>query len=119
MCFYKGDRDSAVDPDGWSVATYWDDWPGDYLECDDPLPEENHAALIGNVGSEVFLVGSTATFWGMNGYLYLGINDCTFTGNYYNTGEFRVVILVEREAVTLTKKPVIIRPEPKVKPTKK
>ncbi len=30
------------------------------------------------------------------GLLFLGINDCTFTGDFYNTGQFSVVIKIER-----------------------
>jgi len=33
---------------------------------------------------------------GKAGLLYLGINDCTFTGDFYNTGQFSVVITIER-----------------------
>jgi len=104
VCFSEGDAQSGVDPRGWTVATYCDDWPGDFLQCDDPLPTANHASLIGNVGSDVVYVGTRLVFWGVDGFLYLGINDCSFTGSFYNTGQFEAVITVERGAVTLKPK---------------
>ena len=71
----------------------------------DPLPAANHAALIGNVGSDVVYVGAKLMFWGADGFLYLGINDCSFTGPFSNTGQFGAVIKVERNAVTLKPRP--------------
>jgi len=44
-------------------------------------------------------VGKDITFHGKRGQLFLGINDCSFTGNCSNTGEFSAVIKVERNAV--------------------
>ncbi len=63
------------------------------------MPTVNHAALIANVGHPDFLVGRRLTFSGKEGTLYIGINDCTFKGEYSNTGEFSVVIVVERGVV--------------------
>ena len=103
--FSGGMAGSRVNPRGWDVSGYEADWPDDYGYCFDPLPTANHAALIGNVGSDVFLVGSKLVFWGADGFLYLGINDCSFTGPYYNTGQFTAVIKVERNVVTLKLKP--------------
>lgn len=105
VCFSSGDEDSCVGPDGYQGehGVYNEAWPNDYYECDDPLQSENHAALIGEVGNHLFLVGRKTIFSGKNGKLYLGINDCSLTGNYYNTGEFRAVIKVERNAVTIPK----------------
>jgi len=45
---------ATVDADGWAWNTYKEDWPGDYTYCFDPLSRVNHAALIGNVGSDDF-----------------------------------------------------------------
>jgi len=97
VCFYNGDKDSCVDPDGWDRETYQDNWPNDYLQCDDPMMELNHCALIGNLGSDDFLIGKENSFGGKDGVLYIGINDCSFTGNCYNTGQFKVKILVYRK----------------------
>jgi len=97
VCFSEGHVESCVDPDGWSVETYVEDWPGDYIQCDDPMKEYNHGAAIGNVGSDDFLVGKEVTVGGKEGVLYLGINDCTFTEEFFNTGEFVALIKVYRK----------------------
>jgi|GEM_PF-1078804 len=97
--FSDGDSDSRTDPNGWDRAVYQDDWPNDYLECDDPSMEENHAALLGKVNTTVFLVGGTKIFWNNLGVLFLGINDCSLTGECYNTGQFHAVVKVEREII--------------------
>ena len=98
VCFSNGDEDSCVDADGYKDehGPYNDGWPGDYLQCDDPLPNENHAALIADIG-EMFFIGKEKSFTGKNGFLYLGINDCSLTGDFYNTGEFVVTIKIERK----------------------
>lgn len=98
VCFSNGDSDSCVGPNGYQDehGVYSEGWPGDYLQCDDPLKFDNHAALIANIGSDTFFVGNSATFQGKNGILYLGINDCSFTGPFHNTGQYTVKILVER-----------------------
>jgi len=95
--FSDGDSDSRTDPNGWNRATYSEDWPNDYLECDDPLMEENHAALIGRVGNTIFLIGGTKIFWNNLGVFYLGINDCSFQDVLFNTGQFNAVVTIERE----------------------
>lgn len=95
---------SGVGPDGWPRATYMNSWPDDYNECSDPLENIAHASLIADVNNQKFLIGAKQTFSGKNGLLYLGINDCTFTGgNFYNTGKFDVTIKVERNAVPIKK----------------
>ena len=99
VCFSNGEKSSCVDPNGWGVKDYPRSWPYNWNYCDDPMRSVNHAALIANVGHPDFLVGKHLTFSGKNGTLYLGINDCTFSGDYGNTGEFSVVIVVERNAV--------------------
>jgi len=95
VCFAGDIPDSCVGPDGWE-GNYQADWPGDYSYCFDPLQEINHAALIGGIENNNFFVGQNLTFKGKSGRLYLGTNDCSLTGQYYNTGEFSTVIKVER-----------------------
>ena len=99
VCFSNGEKQSCVDPDGWSVQSYPTSWPDNWNYCDDPMTGVNHAALIANVGHPDFLVGRHLTFSGKDGTLYLGINDCSLKGMYSNTGELSVVIVVERNAV--------------------
>jgi hypothetical protein len=99
VCFSNGEKASCVDPDGWGVGDYPKSWPYNWNYCDDPVGTFNHAALIANVGASDFLVGRRLTFSGKDGVLYLGINDCTFTGDYHNTGEFSVVVVIEHDAV--------------------
>ena len=97
VCFSDGHKQSCVNADGLLQNTYEANWPGDYLQCDDPLPHDNHAALIGNVGSDDFVIGKASNFAGKTGVLYVGINDCTLDGEpgtFYNTGQFEVYIKV-------------------------
>jgi hypothetical protein len=94
--FSNGHALSKVDPEGWGRSNYAADWPDDANFCDDPLTDENHAALTAEVGGELFPVGKEATFLGKAGLFYLGINDCTFTGEFYNTGQFSVIVKIER-----------------------
>ena len=97
VCFNEH-AESCVGPNGYQDehGIYSEGWPGDYLKCDDPLPEENHASLIVDIGSSMFFAGSSKFFTGKDGFLYLGINDCTFTGVFPNRGEFTVTIKIER-----------------------
>ena len=88
-------NDAKVDADGWDKNTYQADWPGDYAYCFDSLRQVNHAALIGNVGSDDFFIGKNANFTGKDGVLYLGINDCSLTGDFGNSGQFEVFISVK------------------------
>jgi hypothetical protein len=100
VCFNNTYSDDAwTGPEGWNQATFYDDWPNDYHQCDDPHEEFNHAALIGGVDGDVFLVGGQHTFWEKRGRLHLGINDCSLTGECSNSGQFDVVIRVERDIV--------------------
>jgi len=96
VCFSNEEGSSCITPDGWNRQTYAEAWVDNWNYCDDPLPLVNHAALIANVGSDNFYLGDEAKFFGKDGVLYIGINDCTFTGDYYNTGQFEVNIRVER-----------------------
>ena len=99
VCFSGNYPEACVDPDGWGRETYFDDWPGDYTECDDPMMQYNHCTVLGNVGNDDFLVGKEITVTGKEGILYLGINDCTFTQpeELQNTGEFVALIKVYKK----------------------
>jgi hypothetical protein len=99
VCFSGGMAGSCIGPDGWDVNHFQADWPDDYGWAFDPIPEANHAALIGGVGDDLFFVGTSSLFWNKSGPLYLGINDCSFTGDFFNTGQFNAVVKVEREIV--------------------
>ena len=99
VCFSNEEKQSCVDADGWGVQSYATSWPDNCNSCDDPIKDANHAALIANVGHPDFLVGRHLTFSGKDGTLYLGINDCSFKGDYHNSGAFNVVIIIERDAV--------------------
>lgn len=94
VCFSDGKNLSCVNANGMKRDTYDLNWEFDSQYCNDPIMDENHAALIGNVGNDDFIIGMNANFSGKDGVLYLGINDCTFTGNFYNTGQYEVFIKV-------------------------
>lgn len=94
--FSSGKAQSKAGPEGWGRGSYAIDWPEDANACDDPLMDENHAALIAEVDGEFFIIGKEADFSGKVGLLYLGINDCTFTGDLFNTGQFSVIIRIEK-----------------------
>ena len=104
VCFNTSSK-SCVDPDGYQdeYGTYEEGWPSDHDYCFDPLREENHASLIVDIGSEMFFAGNNKIFSGKDGYLYLGINDCTFTGENPNRGEFSVIVKIERNALNIKK----------------
>jgi len=96
---YFDDSDlSDVNPDGMPQDIYQRDWELNWMHCDDPMPQTNHAALIGNLGNEDFLIGKKTSFTEKKGVLYLGINDCTLkdTKHFYNRGQFEVYIKVTR-----------------------
>ncbi len=99
VCFSNGEKTSCVDAGGWNVNSYASSWAYNFNYCDDPLRSVNHAAVIANVGHPDFLVGRRLVFSGKDGALYVGINDCSFKGEYHNTGEFSVLIVVERNVV--------------------
>ena len=94
--YFNKEGQSGVNPNGWSFKDYGKSWPYNWNYCNDPEPQMNHAALIGNVGHPNFFIGRKLTFTGKNGTLYLGINDCTLTGKYKNSGKFIVTITVIR-----------------------
>jgi len=93
--FSDGHDLSDVNPNGMPQDIYARDWEFDAQYCDDPMPQTNHASLIGNLGNEDFLIGKEFSFGGKEGMLYLGINDCTLKDKLYNTGKFEVYIRVE------------------------
>ena len=96
VCFSAGDPKSCQGPEGWGRSQYVADWPDNANACDDPYPQFNHAMLIGKVGDDVFPVGASKVFTNREGPLELGINDCSFTGPFHNTGQYSVIIRVER-----------------------
>lgn len=94
--FSNGENDSAVGPEGYDRGSYAANWPYDAAACEDPLPEAGHAALLADVNGERVAIGADGTIQGKEGLLYLGINDCTFTGEWSNTGSFRAIVTIER-----------------------
>ena len=95
--FSNGEESSGVSPDGYNREHYENDYStSDYNQCGDPDESWNHAALIGKDAKGIFLLGKEKTISGKKGKLYIGINDCSFKEEYYNTGEFSVIITVFR-----------------------
>ncbi|MCD4779037.1 MAG: hypothetical protein K8S27_00600 [Candidatus Omnitrophica bacterium] len=96
--FSNGTGDSGVDPDGYIRDHYASDYSGDNAHCGDPIEIKHcgHAALIGKDAQGTFLLGKEKTISGKKGKFYIGINDCSFKEEYYNTGEFSVIISVFR-----------------------
>jgi hypothetical protein len=103
--FLAKSAQSGVGPDGWPRSTFAENWPDQFGDCADPLEDAaaGHAALIADVNNQKFLIGATRTFFGKNGLLYLGINDCSFTGSNGNSGQFNVTVKVERNAIPVKK----------------
>ncbi len=99
VCFSNGDDDSCVTANGYAGehGPYAEAWRNDYYQCDDPLPTANHAGLIANIGNSDLFLGAEKTFSGQQGALYLGVNDCSLTGDYHNTGSFEVIVTVKRK----------------------
>jgi hypothetical protein len=103
VCFSGDEPDACVGPEGYPRDYYYQDFPGDWGHCGDPVGGdfsglEGHAGLIAKVGSDIFFVGKGKTIGGKKGSLSIGINDCSFTGDYSNSGQFSVVIKVTRGA---------------------
>jgi hypothetical protein len=101
VCFSGTDPVSCVSPTGYDRNYYYQDFPVDHGFCADPMGGdfsgwEGHAGLLAKDDYGMYFVGSDRTMTGRKGPLSIGINDCTFTGDYYNTGEFSVVIKVTR-----------------------
>ncbi|MCK4337238.1 MAG: hypothetical protein KAX11_04785 [Candidatus Aminicenantes bacterium] len=94
--YFNEDESSKIDPNGYRQDHYQSDYStSDFNYCGDPYEQWAHAALIGEVGNSKFLVGTKRVLKGKNGFLYLGINDCSFTEKYYkNSGSFKAIIKV-------------------------
>jgi len=104
ICFSGNEKRSCVDADGWNVVNYPESWPEDAEYCCDPEADVNHAALIGNTGGSAFFIGRKLTFSGREGSLFVGINDCSLTGEHFpNRGTLKVLITIEHDAVPLRK----------------
>ncbi|HPS78469.1 MAG TPA: hypothetical protein PLS53_09970 [Thermoanaerobaculaceae bacterium] len=99
VCFSAGAAPSCVGPGGWGRADYPQSWPDDWNFCADPVETEAHAALLVDVDGERWPTGDHTTFSGKAGLLYFVVNDCSLTGEYSNTGQYSVVVKVERDAV--------------------
>jgi hypothetical protein len=96
VCFHTNATQSCQGPAGWGRTDYANSWPDDYNECEDPISDANHGALIGSIGGSLFYIGPEKTITNKEGQLKLGINDCTFTGEYGNFGSFSVVVSIVR-----------------------
>lgn len=97
VCFSNGEKSSGISPDGYNREHYEKDYAtSDYNYCGDPDENWSHAALIGKDAQGMFLLGKEKTITGKKGKFYIGINDCSFKTEYYNTGEFSVFIKVFR-----------------------
>ena len=97
VCFSNGEGHSCVSPDGYNQTHYQADYIGmDFRYCGDPDESINHAALIGKDANGMFLLGSQRTISGKKGKFYIGINDCSFKTEYYNTGAYNVTVKVIR-----------------------
>lgn len=95
--FSNGEEHSEVGPNGYGRQAYETDFVlDDAGHCFDPMREENHAALIGKDKGGEFLIGESRTISGKSGPLSIGINDCSFKGKWYNTGQFNVNIKIIR-----------------------
>lgn len=101
--FSNGEPHSGVGPAGY-MGNYEQDFPVDATLLGmgpedgygDPIPGENHAALIMRVGGELVAVGAGGEFSRHEGEIELGINDCSFAGECYNTGAFTVTLTIKR-----------------------
>lgn len=101
VCFSNGHPDSCVNPAGYAREHYHSDFPGDWELCGGPMGAafsgwEGHAGLLAKDDYGMHFVGTDRAMTGRKGPLSIGINDCTFTGDYFNTGSYSVVIKVVR-----------------------
>ena len=96
--FSNGTSSSGVGPDGYYRQHYVSDYSGDNAYCGDPIESGTcgHAALMGKDNKGMFLLGKSKLITGKKGKLFIGINDCSFKTEYYNTGEFNVAVKVVR-----------------------
>lgn len=95
VCFSGGRAESCVRSVGWPRESYAESFPGDAATCEDPFPEWNHGALVAMVDEQPILVGRQTVVNGLEGRLFLAINDCSFDGEFRNQGQFSVVIVAE------------------------
>jgi hypothetical protein len=102
VLFSAGEQNSAVSANGMGQLSYKRVWTGDAEHCNDPYGKFNHAALIAKIGvrGEAFFVGTNKDFTQKAGTLYIGINDCTFAGAYYNSGQFNVKVGITSDKVS-------------------
>jgi len=96
VCFHEGVAQSCVGPGGWPRNTYEEAWQEDWNICNDPSLRDAHAGLLGEVDGQTFWVGNKMSFSDRKGTLILGINDCSLKGQYGNTGQLSVVVVIER-----------------------
>ena len=95
--FSNGESHSETSPDGYRRQAYEEDFLlEDAAHCLDPLLSDPHAALIGKDKQGLFVIGRNTVLTGKTGVLFIGINDCSFKGTFYNTGKFQVTITVVR-----------------------
>ena len=96
--FSAKDKSGYSDPNGYLRSEYEAFFFDDFNQCGDPLDisDIGHAALIAKDSNGMFGVGTSRTFTNKTGALFIGINDCSFKGPYYNTGQFNVNIKVVR-----------------------
>ncbi len=95
---FNHENGSGVGPNGYKRLDYEAHYIDDFNQCGDPIETNDvgHAALIGKDANDMFLIGAHITVTGKKGLFYIGINDCTFKENFYNTGQFHVNIKVIR-----------------------
>ncbi len=96
VCFSGTAPQACQGPAGWGRSDYANSWPGDYHQCEDPMSDANHASLIASVDGGTLYIGPGKTITGKEGNLKLGINDCTFEGDYGNSGSFTVTVSIVR-----------------------
>jgi hypothetical protein len=94
--FSAGDEGAYANPNGYLRSDYEQVYFDDFNQCGDPLDisDIGHAALIAKDRNGMFAVGINRTFTNKTGALYIGINDCSFKGPCYNSGQFEVNIKV-------------------------
>ena len=95
--FSTGESYSETSPAGYPRQAFESDFlREDAAHCIDPIEEANHAALIGKDSQGMFVIGKNKALTKKKGPLFIGINDCSFKGKFYNTGKFMVNIKVVR-----------------------
>ncbi len=97
--YFNEETGAFTSPEGYKRSDYEAHYFDDFNQCGDPFEQWDHAALVGEVGNNVFYVGPRKVIAKKEGMLYLGINDCTLTGPkpLDNAGFFDVTITVSRK----------------------